>query len=152
MHPVLGQVTRALVVALARDIAVRFQHVKAHAGHPWNELADAVAAAAKRGGGAEPLLLVTGHSMGAALATIAALDIAANFPMMAHRIQLINFGSPPVGNAAGGDASTCGPLLPRPCRLRLTPVESVSRSPAAAAAHPASEPRDRGSCVHQPPC
>lgn len=57
-----------------------------------------IAAAASRSGTQPPLIILTGHSMGAALATIAALDIAVNFPSLAHRVRLITFGSPPVGN------------------------------------------------------
>ncbi len=45
-----------------------------------------------------PLILVSGHSMGAALATLAALDFAAEFPSLMHRIRIITFGSPRVGN------------------------------------------------------
>jgi predicted lipase len=41
-------------------------------------------------------LIVTGHSLGAALATLAALDLKANFPQL--NIILYNFGSPRVGN------------------------------------------------------
>jgi len=41
-------------------------------------------------------LLVTGHSLGAAVATIASNDLAKTFP--GRNVYLINFGSPRVGN------------------------------------------------------
>ena len=41
----------------------------------------------------------TGHSLGAALATIAAADLVQNFKTSSH-ITLYNFGSPRVGNQA----------------------------------------------------
>ena len=37
------------VAALGRLVKTRHHHVKAHDGHPWNELADAAASAASRG-------------------------------------------------------------------------------------------------------
>jgi hypothetical protein len=44
-------------------------------------------------------LYVAGHSLGAALATVAAVDIAARLPPGAD-VRLVTFGSPRVGNAA----------------------------------------------------
>jgi predicted lipase len=41
---------------------------------------------------------VTGHSLGGALATIAALDLALKFPQLKNRIQLYTYASPRVGN------------------------------------------------------
>jgi predicted lipase len=41
---------------------------------------------------------VTGHSLGGALATLAALDLALKFPKLRSRIQLYTYASPRVGN------------------------------------------------------
>lgn len=42
-------------------------------------------------------LLATGHSLGAAMTTVAAFELSAAYPQLA--VTLINFGSPRVGNA-----------------------------------------------------
>ncbi|OAY83614.1 Lipase [Ananas comosus] len=43
-------------------------------------------------------VMVTGHSMGGAMASFCALDLAVNFGI--HNVQLMTFGQPRVGNAA----------------------------------------------------
>ncbi|MCM3748334.1 lipase family protein [Paenibacillus pasadenensis] len=58
-------------------------------------------------------LFVTGHSLGAALATLASIDLAANVRGRAPIIY--TFGSPRVGN--GGFARTFGKYVPRSFRL-----------------------------------
>ena len=47
-------------------------------------------------GGTPPQIYVTGHSLGGAIATLAAYDIAQDYP--SHRVVLYTFGSPRVGN------------------------------------------------------
>ncbi|XP_063933584.1 uncharacterized protein LOC135145420 [Zophobas morio] len=47
-------------------------------------------------GGQKPLLFVTGHSLGGALATFAAYDLTLQFQL--GDLQMYNFGSPRVGN------------------------------------------------------
>eukprot|EP00969_Alexandrium_andersonii_P105861 4670523-Alexandrium_andersonii.AAC.1 len=42
-HSHLAAWTAALVEAHRRRRRVSFTHIKGHAGHPWNELADAIA-------------------------------------------------------------------------------------------------------------
>ena len=69
----------------------------------WNAsaLAPNLTAAALSLAAAHPAapLYITGHSLGAALATVAAVDIAAKLPRSV-RVRLVTFGSPRVGNAA----------------------------------------------------
>ena len=48
-------------------------------------------------GGAIPIL-ITGHSLGGALATFAALDIKRSFKSLSNPIKMYTFGSPRVGN------------------------------------------------------
>jgi hypothetical protein len=68
----------------------------------WNAsaLAPALIAAAASLAAAHPgrPLYVSGHSLGAALATVAAVDIGARLPGVG--VRLVTFGSPRVGNAA----------------------------------------------------
>ena len=45
----LAQLTQTLAVIAARFAHVTFLHVKAHSGHPWNEMVDRVASAAHKG-------------------------------------------------------------------------------------------------------
>ena len=47
--------------------------------------------------------IVTGHSLGAALATIAAADIRKFAPWLANRTEQFSFGSPRVGNIVTAD-------------------------------------------------
>ena len=50
--------------------------------------------------------IVTGHSLGAALATIAAGDIRKAMPWLADRTELFSYGSPRVGNIVTADFLT----------------------------------------------
>lgn len=96
------------------------------------------AAALGRGGGGAWRLCVTGHSLGGALATLCALEVAAS-GRAGLSVSLVNFGSPRVGNTAfcelynrlvpdsvrvvnGADAVPLGasPRLRRQLRARLT--------------------------------
>lgn len=45
-------------------------------------------------------IYVVGHSMGAAVATLCALDLLFTFQLDAHRVRLYTYGSPRVGNDA----------------------------------------------------
>ena len=45
-----------------------------------------------------PVVCVTGHSLGGALATLFAADVAANMPQLQRRVCVYSFGSPRVGN------------------------------------------------------
>jgi predicted lipase len=45
-------------------------------------------------------ILITGHSLGAALATMAAIDIKNKIKIAASKITFYTFGSPRVGNQA----------------------------------------------------
>lgn len=47
-----------------------------------------------------PTVYVTGHSLGGALATIFAADVAANYPQLHRRMCVYSFGSPRVGDEA----------------------------------------------------
>ena len=47
-----------------------------------------------------PTIYVTGHSLGGALATIFAADVAANHPQLRSRMCVYSFGSPRVGDEA----------------------------------------------------
>ena len=46
-------------------------------------------------------LVITGHSLGGAMATLSALDLAIEFPDIPkkNKLAMVNFGSPGVGNA-----------------------------------------------------
>lgn len=49
------------------------------------------------------LIVVTGHSLGAALATFAAVDLITLFELPAEKFVFYNFGSPRTGNQAWTD-------------------------------------------------
>jgi len=71
---------------------------KVHAGFLdiYQSLAQQVQAAAKTFNPNLPCY-ITGHSLGGALATLAALDLALKFPKLNRRIQLYTYASPRVG-------------------------------------------------------
>ncbi|OSX81187.1 hypothetical protein BU14_0025s0068, partial [Porphyra umbilicalis] len=64
------------------------------------------------------------HSLGGALATLAAADVAARYPTC--RSVLLSFGQPKVGNAAFAEAANA--LLPAAYRI-VNDVDLVARSP-----------------------
>jgi triacylglycerol lipase len=74
---------------------------KVHAGFldVYQSLALQVQEAAKKMNPALPCY-ITGHSLGGALATLAALDLAITLPQLKNRIQLYTYASPRVGNPA----------------------------------------------------
>lgn len=49
---------------------------------------------------------ITGHSLGSAIATVAALEIALNVPQIREQIQLYTYASPRVGNSVFAKAHT----------------------------------------------
>lgn len=57
-------------------------------------------AAASWGAAPPNTLLITGHSLGGAMAHLAAATLAERYPALALRIHVITFGSPRVGNKA----------------------------------------------------
>ena len=53
-----------------------------------------------QGDGGSPRLLVTGHSLGGAMGTLAALDLQQTFGLSAKDVRVVTMGSPRVGNHA----------------------------------------------------
>lgn len=61
-----------------------------------------------------PRIIVTGHSLGGALATLCAVDLQYNFPKQIH-IEIYTFGAPRVGNA--GFQESFNERVPRSYRI-----------------------------------
>ncbi|OSX70932.1 hypothetical protein BU14_0626s0001, partial [Porphyra umbilicalis] len=72
----------------------------------------------------------TGHSLGGALATLAAADVRARHP--ASRAVLVSFGQPKVGN--GAFRAAVNALLPAAFRV-VNDVDIVARAPAGSYRH-----------------
>lgn len=85
-------------IVLQKDYPIS-QYGKVHQGflELYQSLAQQVQEAAKTLNPALPCY-ITGHSLGGALATLAALDLALQFPKLKSRIQLYTYASPRVGN------------------------------------------------------
>ena len=73
-----------------------------------------------------PAVCVTGHSLGGALATLFAADVAANLPQLQRRVCVYSFGSPRVGNEAFARAFNA--IVPRSFRCR-NKLDLVPRLP-----------------------
>ncbi|MBO3459153.1 lipase [Aetokthonos hydrillicola Thurmond2011] len=69
---------------------------------------------------------ISGHSLGAALATLAAIDLAQNFPKLKQQIRLYTYGGPRVGNP--DFAKVHSRLVPNSYRI-INLADSIPLSP-----------------------
>jgi hypothetical protein len=77
---------------------------------------------------AQGRIICTGHSLGGALATLAALHIACTHPELRHRLVVITFGGPPLGDSAF--VKRFNALVPLCVRV-VNPMDPVPRSLSA---------------------
>jgi hypothetical protein len=70
-------------------------------------------------GGQDYEVVVTGHSLGASIATIAGLDLVCDHPYSNHSINVYNYGSPRIGESAFADLIK-GPLADKLSLMRYT--------------------------------
>eukprot|EP00743_Colponemidia_sp_Colp-15_P007230 GILK01007807.1.p1 GENE.GILK01007807.1~~GILK01007807.1.p1 ORF type:complete len:511 (-),score=63.15 GILK01007807.1:130-1662(-) len=65
-------------------------------------------------------IVFTGHSLGGALASIAALDLLAQIPNYKNRLKVVTFGAPGMGKPSFVDLSTALGLIERTVNIALT--------------------------------
>ncbi|WP_263971558.1 lipase family protein [Leptolyngbya ohadii] len=75
-----------------------------------------------------PPWFIAGHSLGGALATLAAADLAYNYPTIKERIQLYSYGAPRVDNQAF--VEFLGTIAPNSYRI-LNMADMVTMVPPA---------------------